>query len=70
MAVAQLPPPRDLTLPEPGSTTARAVLSAAMRRLVRDLQMAAARAPHGARDEAGELARVVSATARDAPGAL
>jgi HEXXH motif-containing protein len=70
MAVAPLPPPRDLTLPEPGSTTARAVLSAAMRRLVRDLQMAPARAPHGARHEAGELARVVSAAAREAPGAL
>ena len=70
MAVAPLPPPRDLTLPEPGSTTARAVLSAAMRRLVRDLQAAAARAPHGARHEAGELARIVSATAREAPGAL
>jgi HEXXH motif-containing protein len=70
MAVAPLPPPRDLTLPEPGSTTARAVLSAAMRRLVRDLQAAAARAPHGARHEAGELARLVSATAREAPGAL
>ena len=70
MPGAQLSPPRDLTLPEPGSTTARAVLSAAMRRLVRDLQMAAARAPYGARHEAGELARVVCATARDAPGAL
>ncbi len=70
MALAQLSPPRDLTIPEPGSTTARAVLSAAMRRLVRDVQMVAARAPHGARAEAAELARIVSATARETPGAL
>jgi hypothetical protein len=33
-----LPPPRDLTLPEPGSTTARDVLSRALGRLVRELR--------------------------------
>jgi len=70
MPLEQLSSPRDLTLPEPGSTTARAVLSAAMRRLARDLRMVSARAPHGARAEAAELARIVIATARENPGAL
>lgn len=33
-----LPPPRDLTIPEPGSTTARDVLSRAIGRLLRELR--------------------------------
>ncbi|MEP7126639.1 MAG: HEXXH motif-containing putative peptide modification protein [Byssovorax sp.] len=70
MAVAPLVPPRDLTIPEPGSTTARAVLSAAMRRLALDLQQCWSRPPKGARGEAGELAKLVSATMRATPGAL
>ena len=70
MAIAPLSPPRDLTLPEPGSTTARAVLSAAMRRLGVDLQAVWSRPPKGARVEAGELAKLTSATLRAAPGAL
>ena len=70
MAVAPLAPPRDLTIPEPGSTTARAVLSAAMRRLALDLQQSWSRPPKGARGEAGELGKLVSATLRATPGAL
>jgi HEXXH motif-containing protein len=71
MATAKpLAPPPDLTLPEPGSTTARAVLSAAIRRLLRDLQMAPARAPAGARAEAGDLSRLVASAARENAGAL
>jgi hypothetical protein len=36
--VRPLPPPRDLTIPEPGSTTARDVLSRAIGRLLRELR--------------------------------
>jgi HEXXH motif-containing protein len=70
MAVAPLAPPRDLTIPEPGSTTSRAVLSAAMRRLAGDLQQCWSRPPKGARAEAGELGKLVSGTMKAAPGAL
>lgn len=70
MAVAPLAPPRDLTIPEPGKATSRAVLSAAMRRLALDLQQCWSRPPKGARGEAGELAKLVSATMRATPGAL
>ena len=70
MAVAPLAPPRDLTIPEPGKATARAVLSAAMRRLALDLQQCWSRPPRGARVEAGELAKLTSATMRATPGAL
>ena len=70
MAVAPLAPPRDLTIPEAGSSTSRAVLSAAMRRLALDLQQSWSRPPKGARGEAGELAKLVSATMRATPGAL
>ena len=70
MAVAPLAPVRDLTIPEPGSTTSRAVLSAAMRRLALDLQQCWSRPPRGARGESGELAKLVSATMRATPGAL
>jgi HEXXH motif-containing protein len=51
--------PRDLTLPEPGSTTARAVLSQAMGRLLRDLASAPQQAPAGARAEAAVLQQLV-----------
>jgi HEXXH motif-containing protein len=70
MAATPLAPPRDLTIPEPGSTTSRTVLSAAMRRLALDLQQCWSRPPRGARGEAGELAKLVSATMRATPGAL
>lgn len=70
MAVVPLGPPRDLTIPEPGSTTSRAVLSAAMRRLALDLQQCWSRPPRGARGEASELAKLTSATMRATPGAL
>ena len=70
MAAVTLAPPRDLTIPEPGSATARTVLSAAMRRLALDLQQCWSRPPRGARGESGELARLTSATMRATPGAL
>lgn len=70
MAVAPLAPPRDLTIPEPGGATSRAVLSAAMRRLALDLQQCWSRPPKAARAEAGELAKLVSGTMRATPGAL
>lgn len=62
--------PRDLTLPEPGSTTGRAVLSAALGRLLADLVAAPGRAPRSARGEAAALARLVQAARSEAPGAL
>ncbi len=62
--------PRDLTLPEPGSTTARAVLSRAMGRLLRELLSAPRSAPRGAGVEAAVLARMVAAARASAPGAL
>jgi HEXXH motif-containing protein len=62
--------PRDLTIPEPGSTTAKAVLSRAMNRLLRDLSTAPRHAPAGAREEAAQLAQISRAALAAAPGAL
>jgi HEXXH motif-containing protein len=62
--------PRDLTVPEPGSSTARAVLSRAMGRLLREIASAPREAPPGARSEAAVLHRLVRATLTEAPGAL
>jgi HEXXH motif-containing protein len=67
-----LSPPRDLTIPEPGSTTARGVLSLAIGRLAREL-VAMARSPSAlalSRADAEAFARLVLQTAKDAPGAL
>jgi HEXXH motif-containing protein len=67
-----LPPPRDLTIPEPGSTTARGVLSLAIGRLAREL-VAMARAPSAlalSRADGEAFARLVLGTAKNAPGAL
>jgi HEXXH motif-containing protein len=62
--------PRDLTLPEPGSTTARAVLSQAMGRLLGELSSPRHLAPPGTERELVALARLVRAALAQAPGAL
>ncbi|APR83851.1 Transcriptional regulator [Minicystis rosea] len=69
MATAPLCP-RDLTIPEPGSTTAKAVLSRAMGRLLRDLSALPRLTPTGAREEGAVIARLSRAALADAPGAL
>jgi HEXXH motif-containing protein len=71
--VAAAPPPLvpgDLTIPEPGSTTARGVLSRAMSKLLRELSAAPRLAPPGARDEAAALARLSRAALQASPGPL
>jgi HEXXH motif-containing protein len=71
-APAPLAPP-DLTIPEPGSTTARTVLSRSLGHLLRDLSAAPRLAPpHDARaaDEVATLTRMVRAALEGAPGAL
>lgn len=69
---AKLPPLRDLTIPEEGSQTARAVLSLAIRRLVTDFRrLAADLAAHGDdRSDATTFARLVDLLCRHAPGAV
>ncbi len=64
-----LPPlaPRDLTIPEPGSTTARDVLSRALARALDELRLAPSTAPPSARDEALTLARIARAAAASPP---
>ena len=69
---SQLAAPRDLTIPEPGSTTARDVLSRAMAVAHGELRAALRGAPAGAREEALVLARLVRDAASSKPlmGAL
>lgn len=55
--------PRDLTIPEPGSTTAREVLSRALSRVFTDLRGAPQHAPPGAREEAAILAKLLRGAA-------
>lgn len=62
--------PHDLTIPEPGSTTARTVLSRALSRLLHDLSAVHRLAPSGARDEAATLTAMVRGALKRAPGAL
>ncbi|MCB9754687.1 MAG: hypothetical protein H6713_32525 [Myxococcales bacterium] len=63
--------PRDLTIPAPGSTTARDVLSRAIRRLLGDLRRAPLQhASARARADFSVFARVAGALARSDPGAL
>jgi HEXXH motif-containing protein len=61
---------RDLTIPEPGSTTARDVLSRALGRLLSEIQTAPRRAPPGAQREAALLSRLVGRALAKAPGAV
>ena len=62
-------PPRDLTIPDEGSRTARDVLSAAMRRLLGDLRRVAA-APSEDPADAQAFAGALAWALRNAPGAL
>lgn len=59
-------PPRDLTVPEPGSTTARAALSGAIRRSIEDLVRLSALADVELRAFRPTLQRLL----RESPGAL
>jgi HEXXH motif-containing protein len=61
---------RDLTIPEPGSTTAREVLSLALRRLLRDATTLPATAPTSARHEAAALRTTIDHAVKTRPGAL
>lgn len=62
--------PRDLTIPEPGSSTARQVLSLALRRNLRELQhLATPGEPVDARDHRATMTAVAT-LARKAPGVL
>jgi len=70
---AELAPPSDLTIPASGSTTAAQVLSAALRRLLRDLGAQLHPSIPGSADERGlraELSRLVRAAKKKTPGAL
>lgn len=69
---APLDPPKDLTIPEPGSTTARDVLSRAIGRLMAELSTLARRPgelPLG-RADAVTFAKLVTETLTEAPGAV
>lgn len=69
--MSPLPKPiADLTIPEPGSTTAREVLSQALRRLLRDALELPRSAPISARREAEALRATLEQAARSSPGAL
>ncbi len=69
--MSPLPKPiADLTIPEAGSTTAREVLSQALRRLLRDALELPRSAPVSARREALVLRSTLEQAARSSPGAL
>lgn len=70
MAAPTLASPRDLTIPEPGSTTGRTVLSAAMSKLLRELPALLHHAPAGARAEAAEMQRLLALVFKKSPGAV
>ena len=72
MAAPSLEPPRDLTLPEPGSTTARGVLSRATGRLLSELGNIPRIAAHEgvARDELDAFKARTAALWKTSPGAL
>lgn len=63
-------PITDLTIPEPGSTTAREVLSLALRRLLRDAIELPRTAPASARAEAAALHATLEHASKVSPGAL
>ncbi len=60
----------DITIPEPGSTTAREVLSLALRQLLRDTLDLPRTAPPSARPEALALRTILERAAKTAPGPL
>jgi HEXXH motif-containing protein len=66
----QLRPIHDITIPDAGSTTAREVLSMALRRLLRDALALPASAPPSARAEAAALRSLLDGAARSHPGPL
>ena len=69
--MSSLPHPiRDLTIPDPRSTTAREVLSQALRRLLRDALELPRSAPPSARREAEALKSTLEIAAKTSPGAL
>ncbi|MCC6555713.1 MAG: hypothetical protein IT372_22350 [Polyangiaceae bacterium] len=72
MALAPLAPPRDLTIPEPGSVTARDVLSRAIGRLLGELPRAGRGAAGSAagREAAVEFARAAQGALARCPGAV
>ena len=74
MPPPRLAPPRDLTIPEPGSTTARDVLSRSIRRLLAELPQAgrgqAASLSPPARADLAAFQRVVRSALASAPGAV
>jgi HEXXH motif-containing protein len=63
-------PVSDLTIPEPGSTTARDVLSQALRRLLREVIELCAVAPVAAREDAAALRALLEHASRAHPGPL
>jgi hypothetical protein len=69
---APLPPPRDLTVPEPGSTTARDVLSRAIGRLLRELRplLRAHAAASSSPEDVAAVDRALAALTPDGVGAL
>ena len=66
-AVAALQPPRDLTLPEPGSTTARDVLSRAVARLLRELRPTLRAHAASAPDDVAAVDRAIASLGDPAP---
>ncbi len=62
--------PTDITLPEPGSLTARRVFSEALRRLLRDLAEVPAALPKSATIEARALSALVKHAAKESAGPL
>ena len=65
--MAALQPPRDLTLPEPGSTTARDVLSRAVARLLRELRPSLRAHAASAPDDVAAVDRAIASLGDPAP---
>jgi HEXXH motif-containing protein len=72
MPPPSLPPPRDLTIPEPGSTTARDVLSRAIGRLLKELPRVGQGAPisEAGRADLAAFHRAVRRALAEHPGAV
>ena len=67
---AALRPITDITIPEPGSTTAREVLSLALKQLLRDAMELPRTAPASAKTEAAALRVTLERAVKASPGAL